>query len=348
MAEQAQLFQDLERIRQVALEDLQGIQDEKELQSWRSRHMGRNSLYMQVFSKLPELPKEERPLIGQAANKIKNDLETALEARQFELKAKRLKQSLSSERLDITLPGRGVSHGRLHPSTLTLRKIYRIFAEMGFQIYRSPDVETDSYNFEYLNMPAYHPARDMWDTFFTTTPNVLLRTHTSPGQIHAMREFAPDPIRVILPGMVYRYEQLSTRSEIQFNQVELLAVGRDITFMDLKGTLEDFTRRMFGEDARTRLRPSYFPFTEPSAEMDVRCYVCGGSGCPVCKGSGWVEILGCGMVHPVVLRYGGYDPSQYTGFAAGLGPERITLNRYRIDDIRHFWANDIRFLEQFS
>lgn len=348
MAEQAQLFQDLERIRQVALEDLQGIQDEKELQSWRSRHMGRNSLYMQVFSKLPELPKEERPLIGQAANKIKNDLETALEARQFELKAKSLKQSLSSERLDITLPGRRVSHGRLHPSTLTLRKIYRIFAEMGFQIYRSPDVETDSYNFEYLNMPAYHPARDMWDTFFTTTPNVLLRTHTSPGQIHAMREFAPDPIRVILPGMVYRYEQLSTRSEIQFNQVELLAVGRGITFMDLKGTLEDFTRRMFGEDARTRLRPSYFPFTEPSAEMDVRCYVCGGSGCPVCKGSGWVEILGCGMVHPVVLRYGGYDPSQYTGFAAGLGPERITLNRYRIDDIRHFWANDIRFLEQFS
>jgi len=348
MAEQAQLFQDLERIRQVALEDLQGIQDEKELQSWRSQHMGRNSLYMQVFSKLPELPKEERPLIGQAANKIKNDLETALEARQFELKAKSLKQSLSSERLDITLPGRRVSHGRLHPSTLTLRKIYGIFAEMGFQIYRSPDVETDSYNFEYLNMPAYHPARDMWDTFFTTTPNVLLRTHTSPGQIHAMREFAPDPIRVILPGMVYRYEQLSTRSEIQFNQVELLAVGRDITFMDLKGTLEDFTRRMFGEDARTRLRPSYFPFTEPSAEMDVRCYVCGGSGCPVCKGSGWVEILGCGMVHPVVLRYGGYDPSQYTGFAAGLGPERITLNRYRIDDIRHFWANDIRFLEQFS
>ncbi len=348
MAEQVQLFQDLERIRQVALEDLQGIQDEKELQSWRSRHMGRNSLYMQVFSKLPELPKEERPQIGQAANKIKNDLETALEARQAELKAESLKQSLSSERLDITLPGRRVSHGRLHPSTLTLRKIYQIFAEMGFQIFRSPDVETDSFNFEYLNMPPYHPARDMWDTFFTTTPNVLLRTHTSPGQIHAMRKFAPDPIRVILPGMVYRYEQLSTRSEIQFNQVELLAVGRDITFMDLKGTLEDFTRRMFGEDARTRLRPSYFPFTEPSAEMDVRCYVCGGSGCPVCKGSGWVEILGCGMVHPVVLRYGGYDPSQYTGFAAGLGPERITLNRYRIDDIRHFWANDIRFLEQFS
>jgi phenylalanyl-tRNA synthetase alpha chain len=348
MEEQVQLFQDLETIRQAALQDLQSIQDEKELQSWRSRHMGRNSLFMQVFSRLPEIPKELRPQAGQAANKTKNDLETALEARLAELKAESLKQSLSSERLDITLPGRRVSHGRLHPSTLTLRKIYRIFAEMGFQIFRSPDIETDSYNFEYLNMPPYHPARDMWDTFFTTNPNVLLRTHTSPGQIHAMREFAPDPIRVILPGMVYRYEQLSTRSEIQFNQVELLAVGRKITFMDLKGTLEDFTRRMFGEDAHTRLRPSYFPFTEPSAEMDVRCYVCGGSGCPVCKGSGWVEILGCGMVHPVVLRYGGYDPSQYTGFAAGLGPERITLNRYRIDDIRHFWANDIRFLEQFS
>jgi phenylalanyl-tRNA synthetase alpha chain len=228
-----------------------------------------------------------------------------------------------------------------------LRRIFEIFAEMGFQVYRSHDVESDEYNFELLNIPAHHPARDMWDTFYTTNGRVLLRTHTSPGQIRVMRENAPDPIRVILPGMCYRYEQISARSEIQFNQVELLVVGRNITFGDLKGTLADFARRMFGEHARTRLRPSYFPFTEPSAEMDVECFVCGGSGCPVCKGAGWLEIMGCGMVHPLVLKNGGYDPAEFSGFAAGMGPERITLLRHRINDIRNFWNNDIRFLEQF-
>lgn len=348
MAEYEILVQDLEKIRLEALKDLNVVRDEKDLQAWRTKHLGRSAPFVQVFTRMGEVPKEQRPQVGQAANKVKVELESALEAKQSELKQEMLRKTLEGDRLDITLPGREVSHGRLHPATLTLRKIYAIFAEMGFQIYKSPDVETDLNNFEYLNMPPHHPARDMWDTFFTTTPNVVLRTHTSPGQIHAMREFAPEPIRVILPGMVYRYEQLSSRSEIQFNQVELLVVGRNITMMDLKGTLQDFCRRMFGADVNTRFRPSYFPFTEPSAEMDVRCYVCGGSGCPVCKGSGWVEILGCGMVHPVVLRNGGYDPEKYTGFAAGLGPERITLNRYRIDDIRNFWANDIRFLEQFS
>ncbi len=218
---------------------------------------------------------------------------------------------------------------------------------MGFQIYRSPEVETDDFNFTYLNMPPHHPARDMWDTFYTDREGVLLRTHTSPGQIHVMREYAPNDIRVILPGATARYEQLSARSEIEFLQVEVLVVGKGITFAEMKGTLMDFARRTFGEDARTRLRPSYFPFTEPSAEMDVECYICGGMGCSVCKGTGWLEILGCGMVNPLVLQYGGYDPAVYSGFAAGMGIDRSTLMRYHIDDIRHFRNNDIRFLAQF-
>jgi len=218
---------------------------------------------------------------------------------------------------------------------------------MGFQVYRSPEVETDDYNFTFLNMPPYHPARDMWDTFYTEKEGVLLRTHTSPGQIHIMRERAPEAIRAILPGTTMRYEQLTARSEIEFVQVEVLVVGKGITFADMKGTLNDFAARTFGKDARTRLRPSHFPFTEPSAELDVECFVCGGKGCGVCKGSGWLEILGCGMVHPTVLEYGGYDPRVFSGFAAGMGIDRSTLMRYRVDDIRHFRNNDVRFLEQF-
>ena len=247
----------------------------------------------------------------------------------------------------MTLPGRPAARGRLHIATQTLRQICAIWAQMGFQIYRSRDVETEAYNFELLNIPPHHPARDMWDTFHTTTSGSLLRTHTSPGQIHAMREYAPEPIRVVLPGMCYRYEQITPRSEIQFNQVEGLAVGRGIRFTDLKGTLTDFARRMFGAQTRTRFRASYFPFTEPSAEMDVECFLCGGSGCVVCKQAGWLEILGCGMVHPKVLQNGGYDPAEYTGFAFGMGPERIAMLKYGIKDIRYFWGNDLRFLQQF-
>jgi phenylalanyl-tRNA synthetase alpha chain len=244
---------------------------------------------------------------------------------------------LQTERIDVTLPGRQPAYGRLHPATQALNEICAIFQEMGFQIYRSPEVETDELNFELLNIPPHHPARDMWDTFHTTRPGVVLRTHTSPGQIRAMREMFPNPIRVSLPGMVYRYEQANASHEVEFNQVELLAVGRAITF----------ARRMFGDQVHTRMRPSYFPFTEPSAEFDIECFICGGKGCTVCKGGGWLEIGGCGMVHPVVLRNGGYDPAVYSGFAAGLGPERIAMLKYRIEDIRYFWANDIRFLEQF-
>jgi phenylalanyl-tRNA synthetase alpha chain len=263
------------------------------------------------------------------------------------IRAAELEHKLANERLDISLPGRREPFGRLHPATRVLNEICQIFGEMGFQIYRSPEVETDEINFELLNIPAHHPARDLWDTFHTTQPGVILRTHTSPGQIRAMHEMAPNPVRVILPGMVYRYEQTNASHEMQFDQVELLAVGRNITMGDLRGTIDGFVRRMFGDHVRTRLRPSYFPFTEPSAEVDMECFICGGKGCAVCKDSGWLEIGGCGMVHPIVLQNGGYDPKEFSGFAAGLGPERIAMLKYHIDDIRYFWGNDVRFLEQF-
>ena len=347
MAEKNKLMLELEEMQAQAHQALVKIQQKTDLQTWHTNFFGRTALLVKVFSRLPEVPKEERPAVGQLANQIKTALESEYLAKKSALKQAAVQRNLSAEKLDVSLPGRSPLQGRLHPQTLTLRQIYSIFAEMGFQVYRSPEVETDEYNFELLNIPAYHPARELWDTFYTTKPGVILRTHTSPGQIRAMREFAPKPIRVVLPGMCYRYEQMDASHEIQFNQVELLAVGKHITFGDLKGTLTDFARRMFGEAVHTRFRPSYFPFTEPSAEMDVECFVCGGKGCAVCKGGGWLEILGCGMLHPVVLRNGGYDPEEYTGFAAGLGPERISMLRNRIPDIRYFWANDIRFLEQF-
>ena len=337
----------LSQIEEAALGALREVSDADDLERWRAAHLGRSSALMTILGDLGKLSKEERPPIGRRGNEVKQKLEAALEEKGQGLRQAALARSLSEERLDVTLPGRPARRGRLHPATVTLREIASVWAEMGFQVYRSREVETDEYNFGLLNMPPHHPARDIWDTFYTTTPDVILRTHTSPGQIHAMREFCPDPIRVILPGMVYRYEQITARAEIQFNQVEGLAVGKHITFTDLKGTLSDFARRMFGQVVRTRFRASYFPFTEPSAEMDVECFVCGGKGCPVCKQTGWLEILGSGMVHPAVLQNGGYDPTVYSGYAFGMGPERITMLMHRIEDIRYFWQNDLRFLEQF-
>jgi phenylalanyl-tRNA synthetase alpha chain len=342
------ILKELEGLRKSGIESLQAVQDETGLQAWNVANLGRSAPITQIFSQMKTVPPEIRPLVGERVNLVKKEFETAFEEQTLTVKQSFLTHSLTSGALDISIPGRRPSHGRLHPQTMMLREIYRIFGDMGFQVYRARDVETDEFNFELLNIPAYHPARDMWDTFHTTKPGVILRTHTSPGQVHVMREYCPEPIRVILPGMCYRYEQVSARSETQFFQVEGIMVGKHVTLGDLKGTLTDFAHRLFGANARTRLRPSYFPFTEPSGEMDVECFVCHGAGCAICKNSGWLEILGCGMVHPIVLRNGGYDPEIYSGFAFGMGPERISMLRNKIDDIRNFWANDVRFLEQFS
>jgi phenylalanyl-tRNA synthetase alpha chain len=341
------MLERLEELERQALAELEGVEDEIRLNAWRVKYLGRSAELGTILTGLRELPKEDRPAVGRRANEVKSHLEEIFQTRADALRVEALERSLREERLDVTLPGRKPLLGRIHPANQTLRQIYAIWAEMGFQIYLSREVETDDYNFGLLNMPEHHPARDMWDTFHSTDPNVLLRTHTSPGQIHVMRERAPEPIRVILPGMCYRYEQITARAEIQFNQVEGLAVGHRITFADLKGTLISFARRMFGGQVGTRFRAAHFPFTEPSAEMDIECFICDGKGCPVCKRTGWLEILGCGMVHPIVLRNGGYDPEIFTGFAFGMGPERITMLKHGIDDIRYFWGNDLRFLEQF-
>lgn len=350
----------LNEIEKSALESLEAVHDQAALEAWRVANVGRSSPLMQVFAELGKLSREERPAVGAAANRVKAKLEAALAERAEAIRADALAKSLEEEQLDVTLPGREIHLGRLHPSTQQLRRVLDILADMGFQVYTSREVETDDVNFQLLNFPPDHPARDMQDTFFIEAGErgdnpILLRTHTSPGQIHAMRDAVraalnpdnPPPIRIALPGMCFRYEQITARSEIQFNQVEGLVVGESITFADLKGTLSDFARRMFGQDVRVRFRASYFPFTEPSAEMDVECFVCGGKGCSVCKNSGWLEILGSGMVHPTVLQNGGYDPARYSGYAWGMGPERQLMLRYKIDDIRYFWGNDLRFLEQF-
>jgi phenylalanyl-tRNA synthetase alpha chain len=337
----------LASLEQNALQELDACGDEAALRAWNTKYFGKQGEMTLALQRVGEVAPAERRAYGQEANRIKEALTRAYEAALARAREKALEKDLAAEALDVTLPGRPVPRGRLHVATQTLRTICTIFSDMGFQIYRSREVEDDLTNFELLNMPQDHPARDMWDTFYTTTPGVLLRTHTSPGQIHVMRELCPQPIRVILPGMCYRYEAITTRSEIQFNQVEGLAVGRNVTMADLKGTIVAFAKRMFGEDRQVRIRSSYFPFTEPSIEVDMDCIGCGGKGCSMCKRSGWLEIMGAGMVHPTVLRNGGYDPERFSGFAFGLGPERIAIRKYGIDDIRHFWANDLRFLRQF-
>ncbi len=327
---------------------LEAVADESALGEWRTAYLGRKGKVTEAVKAVGTLPSEERPAYGRRANEVKQGLEAAYEAKVEALKQATQSRSLVADEVDVSLPGHPSRPGRLHPITRTLREIYRIFAEMGFQVYRSRDVETDDLNFTLLNMPPHHPARDMWDTFYTVTPGVILRTHTSPGQIHAMRQYYPEPIRVILPGMCYRYEQVTARSELMFTQVEGLALGKTITMADLKGTIVDFANRMFGQGRQVRFRASHFPFTEPSAEVDIDCILCSGKGCRVCKFTGWLEIMGAGMVHPVVLENGGYDPDVYSGFAFGMGPERIAMLKYRIDDIRAFWANDLRFLQQFG
>ena len=342
------MLEELERLEQEALAKLEGISEAEALESWRLAFLGRRGQLTMALRSIGKLPREERPAAGQLANQIRLAIEGAFEDRRQVLRQEALAASLAEGALDVRLPGRPQTVGALHISTQTLREIYAIFGNMGFEVLRSREVEDDMTNFQLLNFPPHHPARDMQDTFFTTRPDVLLRTHTSPGQIHAMHKHHPEPFRALLPGKCYRYEQVTMRSEYMFYQVEGLAVGYNVTMADLKGVITEFARMMFGADRQMRFRPSYFPFTEPSAEADMDCILCGGEGCPLCKHTGWLEIMGCGMVHPNVLRNGGYDPDAYSGFAFGMGPERIAMLKHGITDIRHFFSGDVRFLQQFA
>ncbi len=339
------MVESIDGLRREALEALRGASSLEELDRWRVEYLGRKAgALTRLLRGIGELAPEERPAFGEAANQLKTRLMESYEARREELSRP---AGRMAETLDVTLPGRPVHLGRLHLTTQILREMYHIFAQMGFQVEEWPEVETDLLNFELLNMPPHHPARDMWDTFYVDE-KVVLRTHTSPGQIRSMRKHHPHPIRVILPGKCYRYEAVTARSEFMFYQVEGLAVGKRITLADLKGAMVEFARQMFGADRKVRFRCSHFPFTEPSVEVDMDCIICQGEGCRVCKYTGWVEISGAGMVHPEVLRNGGYDPDAYSGYAFGMGPERIGMIKYRIDDIRLFYSNDLRFAEQFG
>jgi phenylalanyl-tRNA synthetase alpha chain len=340
------LVQDLEALGREAAAALEAATSRSETELWYSSWLGKKGQMTALLRGLGQLPAEERPLVGQSANRIKAQLEAALAERQEVIAGAEMERSLAAEGIDVTVPGRRPLMGKLHPTTATMREIVDIFARMGFQVYDSPEVETDEMNFGLLNFPPDHPARDMQDTFFTTQQDVILRTHTSPGQIRCMRDYAPEPIRVVLPGKVFRNEDVTARSEMMFYQVEGLVVGRNITFADLKGTLLNFANQMYGEGRSIRFRKSYFPFTEPSVEVDVDCIICGAKGCRLCKHTGWLEILGAGMVHPVVLENGGYDPAMYSGYAFGMGIERQAMLKRSIDDIRYFYSNDVRFLER--
>ncbi|MBI1831366.1 MAG: phenylalanine--tRNA ligase subunit alpha [Planctomycetes bacterium] len=338
---------DLANLEQRAKSELDACADEAALRAWNTKYFGANGEVVAALKAIGGIPKEERRAYGQEANRIKESLTSASERKAVEFKERALNASLTANPLDVTLPGRPAPRGRLHVATQVMRQITAVFADMGFQVYRSREVESDEMNFELLNMPPHHPARDMWDTFHTTVPGVILRTHTSPGQIHVMREQCPNPIRVILPGMCYRYEAITTRSEIQFQQVEGLVIGEHVTMTDLKGTITAFARRLFGQERQVRFRSSYFPFTEPSIEVDIDWPKDDPNADRLTKGTGWLEIMGAGMVHPVVLRNGGYDPAKFTGFAFGMGPQRVTMLKHAIDDIRQFWGDDLRFLRQF-
>ena len=327
-----------------AVEDLEGAATSQALEAVRIKYLGKRGLVTQLLRSMPTLAPAERPVVGREANEAKAEIEAELGRRLERVREAERRVRLAEDRVDLTLPGRRVVPGAIHPLSRVLDEIVDVFVGLGFAVAEGPEVETDYYNFEALNLPKDHPARDMQDTFYISE-EILLRTHTSPVQIRTMLGQRP-PVRVICPGRVYRRDADITHSPV-FHQVEGLAVDRDISMGDLKGTLELFARELFGADSQIRFRPSFFPFTEPSAEVDVRCFLCKGVGCRVCKGSGWLEILGSGMVHPDVLRTVGYDPEAVTGWAFGMGVERVAMLKYGIDDIRLFFENDLRFLAQF-
>jgi len=336
----------LAELGQTAEAELAGAEDTAALEGWRVRYLGRKGALAALMEGMAALPKEERPAAGREANRVKVSLEGAYSARAAELGRARLAGNLAAEGIDVTLPGRRPAAGYPHPLREATEEIIRIFADMGFSAVEGPEIEWEKYNFELLNIPADHPSRDTMDTFYVDRElGILLRTHTSPMQARTMLAQEP-PVRIIVPGPCYRRDNEDATHLADFSQVEGLAVDTDITFADLKGTLALFARRMFGEDTRTRFRPHHFQFTEPSAEVDVTCPVCGGTGCRVCKGEGWVELLGCGMVHPEVLRMVGYDPAVYSGFAFGMGIERAAFFRYGVPDLRLLYSNSLSFLEQ--
>ena len=346
--------QSIEELARTAADELQEINTQESLQEWRVAYLGRRGRLTVLLRGLSQLDLEQRREAGKQANQAKQNLEQRLEIRSQEIAQAKSARTGSQESFDVTLPGRPSTLGRLHPTTQIVREICDAFVAMGFSIVEGPEVEWDRYNFEMLNIPKGHPARDMWNTLWVDYRNeageqpMLLRTHTSPMQARVMEASQP-PIRVVVPGKCYRYEATDPTHEWHFYQVEGLAVDDGINFADLKGTLYEFARRLFGADRKVRFRCDYFPFVEPGVDMSIDCFACDGegSGCRVCRDSGWIEIMGAGMVHPRVLQGVGYDPEKYTGFAFGLGPERIAMLKYGIDDIRLFYANDLRFLRQF-
>lgn len=337
----------LEAIQAEAMHRISETEDIKELQDIKVAYLGKKGSLTSVLRGMGKLSKEERPVVGEIANRVREAITQAYDERNNEFEQAELEKQLEAETIDVTLPGRPVKVGGPHLLTSIVEEIEDLFIGMGYEVREGPEVEVDYYNFEALNLPKDHPARDMQDTFYITN-ELLLRTHTSPVQARTMQEYNGEkPFKMICPGKVYRRDTDDATHSHQFTQIEGLYVDKNVRMSDLKGTLDKFAKKMFGEDREIRLRPSFFPFTEPSVEMDISCKVCHGEGCNVCKGTGWIEILGGGMVHPKVLKMGGYDPEVYSGFAFGMGTERIAMLKYGVSDIRQFYANDIRFLRQY-
>lgn len=339
----------LEALRDNTLKEIAQVATLKELNQIRVETLGKKGPITEVLRGMKNLSPEERPVVGGFANEIRDLLTEAIEARKVVLENEALNAALKEESLDVTLPGKQMPQGTRHILTQVMEEIEDIFLGMGYQVVEGYEVESDHYNFERMNLPKDHPARDMQDTFYISD-EMLIRTHTSPVQARTMEkhDFSKGALRMISPGKVFRRDTDDTTHSHQFHQIEGLVVDKNVTMGDLKGTLEVMMKKMFGEDRKIRLRPSYFPFTEPSVEVDVSCFKCGGAGCNVCKHTGWIEILGAGMVHPDVLQMSGIDPTEYSGFAFGLGPDRVAMLRYGVNDIRNFYQNDLRFLNQFK
>ena len=340
------LTRELETLRDEVLAAIQASADVAALETLNVDVLGKKGRLTGVLRGIGGLPPDDRPRVGGVANVVRTAIEAALEERGVALRGAAMRDRLAAETFDVTTPGRPIRRGTLHPSIQGMREIAEIFGQFGFVSYESPEIEDDLTNFQMLNIPPDHPARDLWDTLYLDVEGRLLRTHTSPGQIRVMQSTTP-PIRALLPGRCFRYESIDASHASEFFQVEGLMIDEGTTMADLKGLLDQFAKAMFGADKRTRFRPGYYPFTEPSVAFDVECLVCGGSGCPACGRSGWMTILGAGMIHPVVLQYGGLDPERYQGFAFGMGPERIKMLKHGITDLRLFLDNDLRFLEQF-